>query len=124
MAVVPRTNFSLATIAPDNSRRVVGIRAGAAIAAGQAVGLRSDGLLYPALNTDVFVGIAMTDASVGEPVTAMHGVTVRMDHGLASAALVYQSTTAGAFDSAVPGAGNTAPIGLALPDNRLMVFAK
>lgn len=122
MAAVPVTNFSLATIDPDNTHRVVGCNAGEAITRGQAVTGRADSLLYKAVNTDQFLGVAMTDVVAGEPLTLMHGVVVRADHGLTPFTKIYQSTTAGAFDTTVPASGNTAPVGIALPDNRLLIY--
>lgn len=119
MAVVPNTNFELTTISPCNAHRVVGHNAGETIAHGLPCTIHADGLIYRAYGTDAFMGMSMTDVVAGEPLTLMHGVVFRMDHGLATMTPVYLPGAAGNLNTTA----NGSIVGYADSDNRLRVVS-
>jgi hypothetical protein len=100
--------------------------AGEAIAAGDAVYIKSDGKFWLASGASAaaaadFFGLATTDAPVGEACTAAFGCRFYYGSGQTPGALAYLSpTVAGGLDTA--NATITKPIGRFVDATRLQVF--
>jgi hypothetical protein len=130
MAAVAKSGTpSLATREPDVSRQVgSGLTAGAAIAAGDACYIHTDGTVLlstgAAANAAAqVVGFAVHAAAIGEAVTLLDDVDWRYGAGLTpGAALFLSAATAGAL-SDVATTGGTAPIGRVIDATRVRLWA-
>lgn len=115
---------SLATLTPDHSCQVgSGLRAGAAIAAGDACYIASTGLVHPSDGTSANAaaqadGIAAAAASSGEAVTLYHNVEFHYGSGLTPGARYYVAATAGRLDTA-PTTGGIAIVAMAVDATRI-----
>lgn len=129
MAAVAKSGTpSLATMIPGGGNFVgSNLKAGAAIAAGDACYIASTGLVHPstgaAANAAAKVrGFAAAAAASGEAVTLLTDVDFHYGSGMTPGIDVFLSAaTAGAL-SDVATTGGTAPIGFALDATRLRLF--
>lgn len=109
---------------PQNNQH--NLKAGEAIAAGDACYIKSDGLAWrsngTAANAAAKVdGFAAEAAAVGEAVTLWFEVNFRYGSGLTPGARYYASATAGALDDAAT-TGGTAPVAYAVDATRIHVM--
>lgn len=118
---------SLATVLPDASHQINGVKAGAAISAGQFVYIKaSDGLVYPATGAAANEaararGVVLQAAAAGDGVTVMRGVMVRWGAALSPGAPLYLSgTNAGELADAAS-TGGTTEIAYAVDATRIFV---
>ena len=115
---------SLATLTPDHSCQIgSGLRAGAAIAAGDVCYIKSDGLVYPSNGTSADAaaqadGIAPVAASQGEAVTLLHNVEFHYGSGLTPGARYYVAETAGRLDTGAT-TGGLAIVAMAVDTTRI-----
>jgi len=115
---------SLATVLPPASNKLTLI-AGEAIAAGDCVYIKSDGLFWlstgaAATAPAVVDGFALSAAAAGEAVTAAWGVRLEYGSGLTPGAPYYLSATAGALADAAS-TGGTVVIARAVDATRIEV---
>lgn len=115
---------SLASLTPPQNCQTAGLRAGEAIAAGDACYIKAaDGLVWlstgAAANAAAKVrGFAMEPASTGDPVTLTWDVVFNYGAALTPGADVFLSATAGALADAAT-TGGTAPIGYVVDATRI-----
>lgn len=133
MAEVTRTGTpTISTPFPGKEHFIVGLKAGEAIAGGDAVYIKSDGLVWKATGAAanaaaVCVGFAAMAASVGEAVTVARGVMFGYGPNVAgtptaAGAPLYLSGTAPGGLADAASTGGTAAIAYAVGDGR--IFAK
>jgi len=119
---------SMCTPVPPPNSRLSGLLAGEAIAAGDALYIKSDGKLWKATGAAnnaaaKVVGFAPQAASVGEACTAYFDVNFNYGSGLTPGARYYLSgATAGALADAASTGGLT-PIAYAVDATRIRVWA-
>lgn len=130
MAEVTKTGTpSISTPFPGKEHFIVGLLAGEAIAGGDAVYVKSDGLIWKATGAAanaaaVVCGFACMAASVGEAVTVarqMHmqyGPNVSGTPSTPGAPLYLSGTVAGGLADAAS-TGGTAPIAYVIGDGRI-----
>ncbi len=112
---------SISTAVPGTIANHSGLRAGEAIAAGDACYIKNDGLAYRSNGTTVGVpaarvdGFAATSAPINEAVSLYFHVAFYYGANLVPGALVYLDTVAGGLSDAAT-VGGTVPIGMVLPD--------
>lgn len=118
---------SLATALPCPAHQINGLKAGAAIAAGQFVYIRdSDGRVLPATGAAADEaararGVVLQAAVAEDGVTILHGVVVRWGAGLAEGVPLFLSgTNAGELADAAS-VGGTTPIAFAVDATRIYV---
>lgn len=118
---------SMCSPVPPPDKRISGLLAGEAIAAGDALYIKSDGKLWKATGAAnnaaaKVVGFAAQAASAGEAVTAFHDVHFRYGAGLTPGARYFLSgATAGALADAASTGGLT-PIAFAIDATRVHVM--
>jgi hypothetical protein len=128
MAAIAKSGTpSLCSTLPPQSQQLAGnLRAGEALAAGDACYIKSDGLIWKstgaAANAAAKVdGFAAEACAVGEAVTLFFDVNFYYGAALTPGARVYLSgTTAGGLDTATS-TGGTAPIGFCVDATRIHV---
>jgi hypothetical protein len=128
MAAVAKSGTpSLCSSLPPQSQQIAGnMRAGEALAAGDACYIKSDGLVWKstgaAANAAAKVdGFAAEACAVTEAVTLFFDVNFNYGSGLTPGARVFLSgTTAGGLDT-VASTGGTAPIGFCVDATRIHV---
>lgn len=103
-----------------------GLKAGEAIAAGDACYIKSDGLAWKstgaAANAAAQVyGYACQAASVGEAVTLAYDVRFRYGSGMTPGTKIFLSATAGLIGDAAT-TGGTAPIGVVVDATRVHLW--
>lgn len=118
---------SLCTPVPPPNSRVSGLLAGEAIAAGDALYIKSDGKLWKATGTAnnaaaKVIGFAPQAASSGEACTACFDVNFNYGAGLTPGARYYLSATAGALADAASTGGLT-PVAYAVDATRIHVWS-
>ena len=118
---------SLASVQPGYEHQINGVKAGAAIAAGQFCYIKgSDGLVYPASGaaaTEVARarGVVLQAAATGDGVTILHGVVVRWGAALTPGTPYFLSgTNAGELADAAS-TGGTTEIAYAIDATRIYV---
>lgn len=127
MAAVAKSGTpSLCSVLPPQSSTIVGLKAGEAIAAGDACYIKSDGLVWKSNGTSANAaakvdGWAMTACPVGEAVTLYFDVNIRYGAGMTPGTRLYLSTTAGLLVDAAT-TGGTAPIGFVIDATRIRVW--
>jgi len=133
MAEVTRTGTpTISTPFPGKEHFIVGLKAGEAIAGGDALNIRPDGLVWKATGAAanagaVVCGFAAMAASVGESVTVARGLMIGYGPNVAGtptapgAPLFLSGTVAGGLADAASTGGTTA-IAYAVGDGR--IFAK
>lgn len=117
---------SLCTVLPDASHKITGLRAGEAIAAGDACYVKSDGLVWRSIGTAVNAaakvdGFAAMAAASGEAVTLVFQVNMQYGAGLTPGARYFLGAAAGGLDTAAT-TGGTAPVAFAIDGTRICVF--
>lgn len=125
MSVVSKSGTpSLATLAPGGDAWVgSGLKAGEAIAAGDACYIASTGKVMKSIGTTTNSaakahGIAQKAAALNEAVTIMRGVDMHYGSGLTPGAPYYVAGTAGALDTA-PTTGGTGIVAFAIDATRI-----
>lgn len=127
MALVTKVSPSLASVLPPANTKITGLKAGEAIAAGDACYINADGKVWRAIGTTLGAaaakvdGFALVAAPVGEAVTLIHDVVMRYGSGLTPGARYFVALTAGALDT-VATAGGTAAVAFAVDATRIYVF--
>lgn len=119
---------SLASVLPPQNNNIAGLKAGEALAAGDACRINaSDGLVYrssgAAATTAANVhGYAAEACASGEAVTLLHGVNYRYAAGLTPGASYFLSGTVlgGIADAA--STGGTVPLGFAIDATRIRLM--
>jgi hypothetical protein len=116
---------SLASVQPPQSQQIAGLRAGEALAAGDACRVNAaDGLVYRSSGAAATAaanvhGYAAEACASGEAVTLFHDVTFRYGAGLSPGTSYFLSgVTAGALADAAS-TGGTAPLGFAVDATRI-----
>lgn len=128
MATIAKSGTpSLASLLPQGSDVLGRLYAGEALAAFDAVYIKSDGKVWKstgaAANAAAKVrGYAAKATAIGEPVTVYKNVRVRYGAGLTPGADVFLSATAGLLDSAAS-TGGSAPIGFNVDDTCIQLNA-
>lgn len=124
--LVKGTNISLVTTLTPPNCRITGLTAGEAIAQGDAVYVKSDGLIWRSNGTAATApakcwGLAASGAAVGEPVTILRNCLVNYAAAtLTPGAAYYVSATAGALSDAAT-TGGTAPVAYAFTSSVILV---
>jgi hypothetical protein len=117
---------SLASLLPPQNCQIAGLKAGEALAAGDACYIKSDGLVWRSIGTAANAaakcdGFAAEACAVGEAVTLFYDVTFRYGAGLTPGARYYVGAAAGALADAAT-TGGTAPVGFAIDATRIRVL--
>jgi len=118
---------SLTTIQPGYEHQINGLVAGADIAAGQFVYIRSsDGAVLPAIGAAAdeaaqAVGVVLQPAAPGDGVTIYHGVVVRWGANLVPGTRYYLSGTNAGELADEASTGGTTPIAVAVDSTRIFV---
>lgn len=116
---------SLASVLPPQSSQIAGLRAGEALAAGDACRINAaDGLVYrssgaAATSAANVHGYAAEACASGEAVTLWHGVHFRYGAGLTPGASYFLSGTVAGGIADVATTGGTAPLGFAVDATRI-----
>lgn len=116
---------SMASVLPPQSQQIAGLRAGEAIAAGDACRVNAaDGLVYrssgAAATTAANVhGYAAEACAINEAVTLFHDVTFRYGAGLTPGASYFLSGTVAGGIADAASTGGTAPLGFAVDATRI-----
>lgn len=116
---------SMSSLDVPQNLRLSGLRAGEAIAAGDACYVKSDGLVWKSIGTAANAaakvrGFAFAAAAVGEAVTLYWDVNFYYGAGLTPGADVFLSATAGGGAIAdAASTGGTAPIGYVVDATRV-----
>jgi hypothetical protein len=124
MALVAKSGTpSLASPLPTGGDLIRGLKAGAAISAGDICYIASDGLVKLSNGTAndalaVAVGIAAGDAQSGEAITLYRNVSFHYGSGLTPGAPYYVAATAGRLDTAATTGGLT-PVARAIDTTRI-----
>lgn len=128
MAAVTKVGTpSLSTVTPCHAHNISGLLAGEALAAGDLVYIKSDGLVWKstgaAANAAAKVrGMVLVATAVGEACSIYHDVNVRYGSGLTPGADLFVSgATAGLIVDAAS-TGGTTPIGFVIDGTRIRVF--
>lgn len=117
MADITRASVGLDTISAINGGlRISEVFAGEALTAGDAVYIKSDGLVWKAvstateaLNQAAFVGLVARDYAVGQPVTIFgQGNVFQYAAGMTPGTLLYASAVAGNLGDAKVATADTA----------------
>lgn len=128
MAAVAKSGTpSLCSQTPGREHQIAGLVAGEAITAGDAVYIKSDGLVWLSNGTAVNAaakvrGFAPTAAAVGEAVTIMFGVDFYYGAALTTGADLFLSAATPGALSDVATTGGTAPIGFVVDATRVHLF--
>lgn len=124
MATVAKSGTpSLSSVLPPQSSTLVGLVAGAAVAAGDVCYIAAAGTVLPSNGTAAGAaakadGIALVAAASGEAVTIARHVNLRYGAGLTPGARLYVDTTAGGLNDAAT-IGGTAPVGFVVDATRI-----
>lgn len=127
MATIAKTGQpSMCSVLPPQSQQTAGLKAGEAIAAGDACYIKSDGKIWKSNGTAANAaakvhGWAAEAAAVGEAVTLFFDVELHYGVGLTPGTAYFLSATAGAIDDAAT-IGGTAPIAYAIDATRIAVM--
>ena len=127
MATIAKSGTpSLASQTPPQTQQLAGLKAGEAIAAGDACYIKSDGKVWRSTGAAVAAaakvrGFAAEACAVGEAVTLYWDVEIRYGAGLTPGADYFLSVTAGALDDAAT-TGGTAPVAYAVDATRVAVM--
>jgi hypothetical protein len=127
MATIAKSGTpSPSTRTPPPSCQITGLVAGEAIAAGDAIYLKSDGKWWLANGTaatapSLAVGIAPAAASVGEAVSCYFGMCFHYGAGMTPGVRLYVSATPGALDDAAT-TGGSVPFAIVVDANRIFVL--
>lgn len=119
---------SLASVLPPQSAQIAGLRAGEAIAAGDACRINAaDGLVYrssgAAANANANIhGWAAEAVATGEAVTLFHGVHYRYGAGLTPGTSYFLSGTVPGGIADAASLGGTAPCAFAIDAARIRVL--
>lgn len=118
---------SLATVLPCRAHDISGKLAGEALAAGDLVYIKSDGLLWKSNGTSAnaaaqCAGMVLVATAVGEAASVYFDVAIRYAAGsLTPGKQLFVSATAGKIDDAAT-TGGTAPIGVVLDATRILIW--
>jgi len=127
MAAVAKTGTpSVCSQTPGREHQVTGLYAGEAIAAGDALYVKSDGLAWLATGAAVAAaakvrGYAAAASAVGEAVSVYHGVAWYYGAGLTPGVDLFLSAVTPGALSDVATTGGTAPIGFVIDATRVFL---
>lgn len=127
MATVAKSGTpSLSSVTPPQNCVIgSGLKAGAAIAAGDLVYIAAAGTVLPSNGTSANAaakvdGIAVKAAASGEAVDVYRNVEMRYGSGMTPGTRLYAQTTAGLISDAAT-TGGTAPIGFVVDATRIFI---
>jgi hypothetical protein len=127
MATITKSGTpSLTSVLPPQNCQIAGLKAGAALAAGDPCYIDSGGLVQlstgAAANAAAKVrGFAAEACASGEAVTLLFDVNIRYGAGMTPGADVFLGATAGVLADAAS-TGGTAPIGFVVDATRIHVW--
>lgn len=127
MATIAKTGIpSLTSVLPPQSSQIAGLKAGAALAAGDPCYIDSAGLVQLSTGAAATApakvrGFAAEACASGEAVTLFFDVVFRYGAGLTPGADVFLGATAGLLADAAS-TGGTAPIGFVVDATRIRVW--
>lgn len=127
MATIAKTGIpSLTSVLPPQSSQIAGLKAGAALAAGDPCYIDSAGLVQLSTGAAATApakvrGFAAEACASGEAVTLFFDVVFRYGAGLTPGTDVFLGATAGVLADAAS-TGGTAPIGFVVDATRIRVW--
>lgn len=118
---------SLSTRGPCPAHRPTGLKAGEDIAAGDAVYVKTDGLVWRATGAAanaaaLAIGLAAAAAKAGEAVTPLHGVYMNYGAALTPGARYYVSGTVAGGLADAASTGGTVPVAYAWDATQIYIF--
>ena len=128
MAEVAKSGLpSLATLEPGYEHQINGLRAGAAIAAGDFVYVDTDRTVKVATGAAATaparaLGMVLQAAAIDQGVTIVHGVVVSYGSALTQSAKLYLSGTVAGGLADAASTGGTVPVAVAIDDTRIYIL--
>ena len=129
MAEIAKSGIpSLASVLPPQNNNIAGLKAGEAIAAGDACRINAaDGLVYRSSGAAATIaanvhGYAAEACALGEAVTLLHGVNFRYGAGLTPGASYFLSGTVAGGIADAASTGGTVPLGFAVDATRIRLM--